>query len=128
MKKQLQILFSVLLLVSISWQCAAKSYIFIQFKFNQKELTATVCENKDKPKSCCEAKCQLDKEIKKEEKRQSELPSRIKDKVEKSELSSDFTSFKFLSGIILQEINSVYVNTLPNNFPNDLFHPPGFNS
>jgi len=29
----------------------------------QKELTATVCENKDKPKGCCEAKCYLEKDF-----------------------------------------------------------------
>ena len=79
LKKKFQIFFSTLLLVSISWQCGAKTVIYFNFKRQQKELAETVCENKDVVGSCCKAKCYLDKEIKKEEKRQSDFPSSVKD-------------------------------------------------
>ena len=95
MEKRLHIFFSLFLLISFSWQCAAKSILFLSFKFNQKELAATVCENKEKPKSCCEAKCYLEKEIKKEEKRESDSSSPIKDKTEKSELRTGLINFVF---------------------------------
>lgn len=79
--------------MSFSWQSVAKTFIYVSFKKNQKSLSKTVCVNKDKPKSCCQAKCYLEKEIKKEGSRQSNLPSGLKDKTEKTELLSG--SFKF---------------------------------
>jgi len=124
LKKRLHIIFSLLLLFSISWQCTAKSAIFINFKLNQKELAKTVCENKDKPKSCCAAKCYLEKEIKKEDKRQSDLPAGIKDKVEKSELRSGLISFLFIQNSFLQTITFSYNLSLPINSLGSVFQPP----
>lgn len=124
MKKRFHIFFSFILLLSFSWQCAAKSAIFINFKLNQKELAATVCENKDKPKSCCAAKCYLEKEIKKEDKRQSDLPASVKDKAEKSELRTGLLSFSVIQNSILQIITFSYNEGLPINSALSVFHPP----
>lgn len=124
LKKRFQIFFSTLLLISISWQCVAKSAIFIHFKLNQKELASTVCENKDKPKSCCAAKCHLEKEIKKEDKRQSDIPGNIKDKTEKSELSTGLISFLFIQNHTVQKSNFLYLDKSPLSFPSSFFHPP----
>ena len=113
-----------MLLISLSWQCAAKSVIVFKFRLNQKELAQTVCENKDKPKSCCAAKCYLDKEIKKENKRESNSPSSIKDKTEKSELRTGLMTFLFISPIISQHFIPSVTNSLPNCFISSVFHPP----
>jgi len=123
-KNRPQIFFSIILLLSISWQATAKSYIFIQFKLNQNELAATVCENKDKPKSCCAAKCQLDKEIKKEEKRQSDLPSNIKDKTEKNEFISSSLKLLVILNEFIQEICFHYSKPALSDFTHFIFHPP----
>jgi hypothetical protein len=111
-------------LISFSWQCAAKSIIYLSFKNNQKELSKTVCINKNKPKSCCAAKCYLDKEIKKEDKRQSHSSSSIKDKSEKSELKTGFISFVFASNPINQNFILINSKSLPNTFLTSVFHPP----
>lgn len=111
-------------MLSLSWQCTAKSVIYFNFKYNQKELALTVCENKDKPDSCCKAKCYLDKEIKKEEKKQSDLPSSLKDKTEKSELFSGFIIFSALQYSILQAPAFTYVSILPEQSTKPVFHPP----
>jgi hypothetical protein len=124
LKKRFHILFSFILLVSFSWQCAAKSIIYISFKNNQKLLAETVCVNKNKPKSCCAAKCYLDKELKKEDKRQSDSSSSIKDKAEKSELRTGFITFVFASYILTQDYDTIYSESLPNNFLSSVFHPP----
>lgn len=124
MKRKSQILISVFLLISISWQCAAKSAIFIHFKLNQEELSKTVCENKDKPKSCCAAKCQLNKEIKKEEKRQADLPGSLKDKSEKSEIFYTTRTIKIYRHLILQWISFSYSNSYNNKCIGEIFHPP----
>lgn len=124
MKKRLHILFSLFLLISFSYQSVAKTVIYFQFKSIQKQLAETVCENKNKPKSCCEAKCYLDKEIKKEEKRQSDSSSSIKDKTEKSELRTGFTSFIFSPLVLVQHYKKNNTKSLPNNFSSSVFHPP----
>ena len=124
MKKRLHILFSLFLLISFSWQCAAKSVIFLSFKFNQKELAATVCENKDKPKSCCAAKCYLEKEIKKEDKRQSDSSSSLKDKIEKVELKTGFITFVFAPAIAAKQMITSKSGDLPDAIYFSIFHPP----
>lgn len=124
MKKQYHIFFSFILLVSFSWQSAARSAIFINFKLHQEELANTVCENKDKPMSCCEAKCHLEKEIKKENKRQSELPASIKDKAEKSELRTGLLTVIVVPVISIQKAFFIYIRSIPNVFFTSIFHPP----
>lgn len=110
--------------MSFSWQCAARSVIYINFKLNQKELAATVCENKSKPKSCCEAKCYLEKEIKKEDKRQSDSSTSIKDKTEKSELRTGLLTFVFAPAIISKQNHFTFSEDLINHFSESVFHPP----
>ncbi|MFN8117289.1 MAG: hypothetical protein U0W65_14330 [Bacteroidia bacterium] len=124
MKQRIHIFFSFILLISFSWQCAAKSIIYISFKNNQKQLAETVCENKNKPNSCCAAKCYLDKEIKKEEKRQSDSSSSIKDKAEKTELRTGFITFLFTPLVLSNDYKMISVESLPNHFLTSVFHPP----
>jgi hypothetical protein len=124
LKKRLNIFFSFILLISFSYQCVAKSVIYISFKSNQKKLAETVCVNKDKPKSCCAAKCYLEKEIKKEDDRQSNSTTTVKDKAEKSELRTGFVYFLFFANEILQQISYSVVKDLPISFLTSVFHPP----
>jgi hypothetical protein len=126
MNKPAHIFFSVFLLMSFSWQCAARSVIYLNFKFNQKELTATVCENKNKPKSCCEAKCYLEKEIKKEDQRQSDSSTSIKDKTEKTELRTGLLTFIFSPAFSVKQVFSIYSEPVPDNLAASVFHPPSF--
>lgn len=124
MKNRLHILFSLFLLISFSYQSVAKTVIYFQFKSNQKQLAETLCENKNKPKSCCAAKCYLDKELKKEDKRQSDSSSSIKDKAEKSELRTGFMTFLFVPISKNQDYSISQTKSLPNNFLSSVFHPP----
>ena len=110
--------------MSFSWQCAARSFIYLNFKLNQKELSATVCENKNKPKSCCAAKCYLEKEIKKEDKRQSDSSSSIKDKTEKSELRTGLITFVFEPALVTKQIVFSKSGNLPDDISFSVFHPP----
>lgn len=112
------------MLISFSWQCAARSVIYLNFKRNQKELASTVCENKNKPKSCCAAKCYLAKEIKKEDKRQSDSSSTLKDKAEKSELRTGLLSFIFEPALQVKQVILSKSGVLPDNISFSIFHPP----
>ena len=91
---------------------------------NQDELAKTVCENKDKPKSCCAAKCQLNKDLSKEEKRQAEIPGSLKDKSEKSEIFYSSESIMVYRNCLIQTILFQYQSTFGNICANDVFHPP----
>lgn len=124
LKHHFQICLSLLLLLSISWQCGAKTYIYINFKRNQKQLAKTVCENKDVVGSCCQAKCYLDKQIKKEEKRQEELPSSLKEKTGKTELFSGPLRFEPLPVIAICSFADFIDTSLPDSRPMAFFHPP----
>lgn len=90
--------------MSLSWQCCAKSFIYLKFSLNQTNIAKTLCENRTKPKSCCAGKCVLEKELKKEDKRQSDLPSSIKEKNEKAEIFSGSISYQVFQTSILQDM------------------------
>lgn len=124
LKKSFHIFLSTLLLLSISWQCGAKTVIYLNFKRHQQELAETVCENKDVVGSCCKAKCYLDKEIKKEEKRQADLPSALKEKTGKTELFSGPLSLKPLLPVLIRSIALRYTPSLPEQGKIPVFHPP----
>jgi len=124
LKNHIHIYFSFLLLVSFSWQSFATSFIFLKFKFNQKELSETVCENKNKPKSCCAAKCYLDKEIKKEDKRQSNSSSHLKDKKEKTELRTGLLQFNFTNLMFIEHYTQLNLKSTVCGFLVSIFHPP----
>ncbi len=124
MKKGFTYFFSTLLLLSITWQCSAKSFIFFNFKLHQTELAKTECVNKNKPKSCCAAKCVLDKELKKEDKRQSDFPSSLKDKFEKTEITSDYLVYDCFQNSVLQKIIFYYPLIELSSTASFVFHPP----
>ena len=110
--------------MSFSWQSVAKTIIYISFKQNQKTLTNTVCVNKGKPKSCCQAKCYLDKEIKKEDGRQNNLPSGLKDKIEKTEILSGYLKFDFTYEMTGDEVVFFYFESVSKYFPKKIIQPP----
>lgn len=113
--------------MSFSWQSVAKTIIYISFKQNQKTLAKTVCVNKGKPKSCCQAKCYLDKEIKKEDNRQNNLPSGLKDKVEKTELLSGYVKFDFSIELEIEKAVFYYPDNKTKYFLKKIFLPPKWN-
>jgi hypothetical protein len=110
--------------MSFSWQSVAKTVIYISFKQNQKTLANTVCVNKGKPKSCCQAKCYLDNEIKKEDGRQNNLPSSLKDKIEKTEILSGYLKFDFTYEMTGDEVVFFYFESVSKYFPKKIIQPP----
>jgi len=60
-------------LIGMLGQTFSKSLIVLNFKVNQKAIAATLCENRNKPRSCCHGKCYLTKQLNKDEKSQ-DLP------------------------------------------------------
>lgn len=123
-KKQLVVFASAILLVSLLCQISSKTYIYLSFSFNQQEIAKTLCENKDKPKSCCEGKCVLEKELKKNEQQQGEFPSILKEKIDKTEISSGYISYKM--GLVEPTTPSyrLYKTEKLTDISVTVFHPP----
>lgn len=124
MKKGLGIVISLFLLLSLVWQISSKTYLFVQFSINQEEIAKTLCENKEKPKSCCEGKCMLEKEIKKEEKQEAKYPSALKEKIDKTEICPDYISYlsPVFSNSSVQSF--IYETEKPHDVSVLVFHPP----
>ena len=57
-------------LIGILGQTFSKSLIVLNFRMNQKNIAATKCVNRFKPKSCCHGTCYLNKQLSKDEKSQ----------------------------------------------------------
>ncbi|SEO31882.1 hypothetical protein SAMN05660816_02602 [Niastella yeongjuensis] len=57
-------------LIGMLGQTFSKSLIVLNFKMNQKTIAATLCENRNKPKSCCHGTCYLTRQLNKDEKSQ----------------------------------------------------------
>jgi hypothetical protein len=62
---------TIIFLISMLGQTFSKSLIVLNFKMNQKIIAATLCENRTKPKTCCQGKCYLGKQLNKDENSQN---------------------------------------------------------
>lgn len=62
---------TIVFLISMLGQTFSKSLIVLNFKMNQKIIAATLCENRTKPKTCCQGKCYLGKQLNKDENSQN---------------------------------------------------------
>jgi hypothetical protein len=67
-------LIAFIFLTAFTMQTFSKAVVVAWFYVNQKQIAATLCENRDKPKMNCCGKCQLKKEIAKEDKQQDKAP------------------------------------------------------
>jgi hypothetical protein len=61
---------TILFLIGLLGQTFSKSLIVLNFRMNQKIIAATLCENRFKPKTCCQGSCYLGKQLNKDEKAQ----------------------------------------------------------
>ena len=57
-------------LIGMLGQTFSKGLIVLNFKVNQKAIAASLCENRNKPRSCCHGKCYLTKQLNKDERSQ----------------------------------------------------------
>ncbi|THU39721.1 hypothetical protein FAM09_14595 [Niastella caeni] len=62
---------TILFLIGILGQTFSKSLIVLNFRMNQKAIAANLCENRTKPRSCCQGKCYLGKQLNKDENSQN---------------------------------------------------------
>ena len=62
---------TIVFLIGMLGQNFSKSLIVLNFRMNQKIIAATLCENRTKPRTCCQGKCYLGKQLNKDENSQN---------------------------------------------------------
>ncbi len=121
----MKVFISIALVFSFLFQNISKLIIVVNFQINREYISKNLCVNRDKPKSCCEGKCELKKQLDEDDKKQNLPANTFKDKSEKQnyyspakyKLADDNNNFiprfHFLSG----KISDVSLS---------IFHPPPF--
>lgn len=64
----LKTIISILLLFILSFSIGLKTIVVLQWQLNKEYIAKNLCENRKKPNSCCEGKCQLKKRLSKVDK------------------------------------------------------------
>lgn len=120
----MKFIISIFLLASLLTQNISKLIIVINYQVNKEYIAKNLCVNRDKPKSCCEGKCELKKQLDEEDKKEN-LPAGFKDKFEKQNYYSP--GIKVLAyRLTISKPNFNYLSCKTNSDPRQVFHPPPF--
>ncbi len=115
---------AILFLVAFLAQTFSKAVIVCSFYANQSYIAKNLCENRNKPKSCCAGKCQLKKKLNQDtnsDKQNTERKSSKETDVISSK--SFFCAIEHYSIAVKQVYFIKSINTtLDMAFP--IFHPP----
>lgn len=95
--------------------------IFIGYEVNKDYIAKELCENKDKPKSCCEGSCFLKKELEQENKQ--DVPP-LKEKQESVQFFERTKIVQFAGSNEVNKIIDFYSLTIQPGYLSDIFHPP----
>ena len=117
---------AILFLFAFLTQMFSKAIIVCSFYANQDYIAKNLCENRKKPRSCCEGKCQLKKKLNKETNEDKQNDNRKSGK-DTEVLSA--TSF-FSHDLIPDSKNisipySAHKSDKPIDRSYTIFHPPG---
>jgi len=114
---------SLILIVTLSFQCLVKIGLLTYYQLNITYIIAELCENKDKPEMKCNGKCFLKKkmgEADKAEKQTKEIFKQIEFPVFIPHSSLSFNTEYILIENSVIELKNLYSHTLNNK----IFHPP----
>ena len=118
-------IFAVILLLAVGACTFQKAIALLDYRLNRAYIAATLCVNRDNPRSCCAGKCYRDKQLSKEEKspQGSSIPSKEKNTLlifcKESHLQQQLCRHP------LTHHARYYYGTEP-VFPAPYFHPPCF--
>lgn len=122
----MKLVVSILVMLSLTFQCFVQLGVMGYYQFNQKYIAANLCVNRDKPQSHCNGKCHLKKMMKKTEKEGEQQGQ------SSSSESLNFVFFLIPGQVQLRCLFPVIVSTTyaPHNivysgsYLRDIFHPP----
>jgi hypothetical protein len=117
---------AIILLTAFAAQMSSRFAVLVNFELNKDYIAKNLCENREKPKSCCKGKCYLKKQLAKTDKEES-TPTGKTGKDKNEELF--FGSFKRINNrnfyIIQNSVYPVLKNDMAvYNYSASVFHPP----
>ena len=114
---------ALILLIAVAGSTFNKAIILLDYNLNKNFIATSLCENRDKPKCCCQGKCYLKKQLQKDEPGKS-TSSAAKEKV-------DFVWFceeNIINYTGFFECNRFFGNYSEKQYAallSPVFHPPG---
>lgn len=119
-----RIISAIFLLIFIG-QTFDKNFISLDFYANQNYIAQNLCENRSKPQSHCDGKCQLQKKINHEASKDKQNPERRSEN--SNEVISSKTFFAILSlpfTAIIKKQYPIALTGTPVDQSLQFFHPP----
>lgn len=118
-----QYLTAIVLLIAIAGSSFNKVIVLLDYKLNENFIATTLCENRDKPASCCHGKCYLKKKLQKEEdgSRTGSGESRPKFEIN---LFCESSGNLFLSQALKSLYKEATIASIPSILLSTVFHPP----
>ena len=114
----------LLLLITVAGSSFNNAVVLLQYNLNKQFIATALCENRDKPGSCCQGKCYLKKQLQKDQDSGQNGSGRGKEKLD---IDWFYETAEALS----------LVNNGESNYPDtpdfskystllsEVFHPPG---
>jgi hypothetical protein len=119
----LQKLTALILLIAVAGSTFNKAIILLDYSLNKNFIATALCENRNKPMSCCQGKCYLKKQLQKDEAAKNK-PAPGKEgatilwfyEEESNKYYQNFDNDLFFQNYLLKHYSAL----LPS-----VFHPPG---
>ncbi len=115
---------SLFLLLVVACTSFSKFIVLLDFQLNNRYIAASLCENRNKPASCCHGKCFLKKQLQKEE-----APGKSNSLPDKNEYQTLFclqgSEMPALRGYAVSVLWPEFAENPCNSVLSPIFHPPG---
>ena len=122
----MRIIAASIILLALLAQNFSRYLVVLQYDLNKNYIAQNLCENRNKPKCCCNGKCFLKKQLAKNDK--EENSSNSNSKKDKSEVLLFAQERKQFNSNHLIDISSKHFlcNSyfIPQHFYGTVFHPP----
>jgi len=115
---------AIVLFMAVAGSSFNKIIVLLDFKLNENFIANTLCENKDKPASCCHGKCYLKKKLQKEEDGAKSGSGEARAKFEVN-LFCEANTELFLNRAIKSPYTEAQIIAIPSILLSTVFHPPG---
>ncbi len=117
-----------ILLIALLAQNCSRYMLMLGFELNREYIAKNLCENREKPRSCCKGKCFLKKQLAKTDKEEGSTNNLTNNK-DKNEVLF-FAEMKnrhtyYYTSIVNREKYSLRNSiNIPTNIVGEIFHPP----
>jgi len=114
---------ALLLLIAVAGSTFNKAIILLDYSLNKNFIVTSLCENRNKPMSCCQGKCYLKKQLQKEDAGKN-TSAPVKENIDCVWFCEENTT-GYLSS---SDENLLFQNYLLKQYSvllSSVFHPPG---